>query len=175
MGFEVNVDDSDIESLQAELKALNIRSTADESMQEVLEDEFVPFLVNKIRAKGLVGEGPDKGDGPPLASEEAWEVIRHGNMDYTVRTTPLVSERAFYLEFGTANLIFAEDVTESGSFRFESTEGPTAGQIIYPKVIRGVEEYAFFREAVQEFNASDRLVNKVGDDLVDHIQNNLNF
>jgi len=175
MTFDVNIDASDIEQLQADLSTINIRDTADDAMQNVLEDEFVPFLVDKIKAKGLIGEGPDKGPGPPLASEEAWVVERNGNMDYTVKTIPVVSERAFYLEFGTANLIYAEDVTESGVFRFESTEGPTSGEIIYPQVIQGVDEYSFFREAVQEFQAKDRLLDQVADELVDHIQNNLHF
>lgn len=170
MVFEVDIDNSDFEELQGQLKAMNIRATADEAMEDVLKNEFIPFLVKKIEAKGLVGTGPDKGPGPHLASREAWEVIREGNMDYRIRTIPSVSERAFYLEFGTTGPITPND---SETLRFVSTEGSTAGEVIYPVAVEGVREYAFFRQAIQEFQAKDRLVDKVGDDIVDHIENNL--
>ncbi|AGM11345.1 hypothetical protein M199_gp015 [Halogranum tailed virus 1] len=172
MPFEVDIDNSDMEALEANLKTLNIRSEADAAMEEVLEDEFIPFLVRKIESKGLVGLGPDKGRGPHLASEAAWAIDRQGNMDYRIYTIPSVSERAFYLEFGTTGPITP---TDSDRLKFVSTEGPSAGEVIYPQAVSGVREYAFFREAIQEFDASGRLADKVGEDIADHIRNNLGF
>jgi len=170
MGFEI--DASDFGKMSAKMKGINIRATADESMQDILENEFVPYLISTIKSKGLIGEGPDKGEGPHLGSEAAWVVQRRGNMDYRIYPDPSVQERAFYLEYGTTGPITPNN---SETLAFESTEGSTAGDMIYPVAVSGVKDYAYFRESIQKFGLKRRLINRVEEDLKDHIRDNLHI
>jgi len=171
MVFDIDID-SDLDELALELRTIKVKDALDDSMEDVMENEFVPYLTNKIKSEGLVGEGPDKGPGPHLSSEDAWEVERVANMDYRVKTIPVVSERAFYLEFGTSAQITP---TNSETLKFESTQGSTAGDMIYPVSVDGVKEYSFFRDAISDFDAKDRFINAIGDDVTDHIRDNLRF
>lgn len=160
----------DVDFVQ-EIQFANMRAAVHDEMHDVLENEFVPFLIREIEANGLIGTGPDRGEGPPLSSRRAWQVESRGNMNFIVKTHPLVSERAFYLEYGTAATIHIDDTEgTSETFKFESTVGPTAGQIIYPRVIRGVQEYSFFRDAANKFDASGRLSDRAADEIMDWVE-----
>lgn len=172
MGINFVADTDQLDEFGSNLEFINVRATIDEAMEDLLREEFIPFLTNKIKQKGLVSTGLNESEGPHLSSPRAWEIVRERNMGYKVRTIPQVSERAIHLEFGTADLIFAEDVTDSGVFRFRSNR---SGNIIYPKVIRGVEEYAFFREATREFGGTQRILQQVPEELREHIERNVQF
>lgn len=150
------------------VKSINMRQTVDDALQEVLEDEFVPHLTEKIKQKGLIGRGPDKGPGPHISSEGAWIVQRNGNMDYTVKPIPIVRKRVGYLEFGTQKVAPIEPT--SGDFlQFQNQHG----QLIRVTSVKGVEEQSFFRKSVQDFRAGDRVARKVEQDIEEHVRKHL--
>lgn len=169
MVFSLHRAGSSIEELRIDLKEANVRAVADREMERILKEEFLPFLTERIENEhDLVGEGPDRGPGPRLSDTDAWTVNRRGNMDYKVKTIPVVSERAYYLEFGTAAPITPGE--DSETMRFRSTEGPTAGDIIYPTEVDGVKAYRFASSAATHFDALRILDDNVSDEVSQHLR-----
>jgi len=169
-----DADFEDMKNFEFSFQRLNVKSVADEALEDAIKKDFIGLLISIIKRKGLEGRGVDRGDGPPLSSRKAWNVIREANMRYRIETERSVGPRAYYLEYGT------DEVTPDGDgpLRFRtnvSTYDAEPGDIIYRYNVSGVREYRYFREAVNEFNkvVAEKVEERIGEEMTDHIERQL--
>lgn len=170
-------DFEDIKNFEYNFRRFKIKSVIEEEFEKALNEEFISLITDKVKSKGLVGKFPDEGDGPRLSSERAWMVQRNGPMNYTIKTESRVGPRAFWLEYGTGPKI---EPKGDGPLRFRTAvpipeENAEIGDYIFRAFVNGVDEYRFFREAVQEFDniVADVVEDRIGEEVSDHIRNQL--
>lgn len=142
-----------LDEFVAKLEAVDVDAAADRACEDAMKD-LRTEVVREIEARGLHGISTpgNRGEGPRLASESAWRVIRLGEKNYALRPDERVEDRAFYLEFGTSDHS-AEQTSSSDRYRFQ---GPDGSGYIYPKEVSGVDEYGFWRSAINRFEVEGR-------------------
>lgn len=168
-----DADYEDVQTFFSNVQNFNVKSEISDALKEVIRDEFIDILTDKIEEKRLIGRGVDDGDGPPLASSDAWEVSEVGNMNFLIKTDPRVAERAFFLEYGTDTVT----PTTADALRFKPKSYmsvPTDEDgYIYRQEVDGVREYGYFREAVREFDTSQRVKERYEGEITDRVENAL--
>jgi hypothetical protein len=171
-----DADYEDVQDFFTNVQNFNVKSEISDAMFTVIKKEFIPLLTDKIKRKGLVGRtsARNRGDGPRLTDEEdAWHVDRVGNMNFLIRTDERVAERAFFLEYGTDTVT----PTTKDALKFKpkiSYTGRTDEDgYIYRQEVDGVRAYGYFREAVREFNTSQRVKEEFEGEITDRVKNAL--
>jgi len=169
-----DADYEDVQDFFANVQNFNVKSEISDAMFTVIKKEFIPRLTDKIESKGLIGKGVDRGDGPRLIDKkDAWHVDRAGNMNFLIRTDESVAERAFFLEYGTDTVT----PTTADALKFKpkiSYTGRTDEDgYIYRQEVDGVRAYGYFREAVREFNTSQRVKEEFEGEITDRVENAL--
>lgn len=164
MTMQFHFDYSDIEEFGVDVQRVDVDGAIDEGMRESMET-LRDYILEEIRARGLTGftTNDNRGPGPALATEAAWEIVRAEDGTWTLRTDPRVSERAFYLEFGTSSPITPNSADR---LKFENQDGKT----IYPKSVEGVEEYRFWRTAIDRFETENVLVETIQDNIEEELR-----
>jgi hypothetical protein len=163
----------DVQDFFTNVQNFNVKSEISDAMFNVIEREFIPRLTEKIKDKGLEGRGVDQGDGPPLSSPKSWMVRELGNMNFLIKTKRQVADRAFFLEYGTDTVT----PTTADALKFKpkiSYTGRTDEDgYIYRQEVDGVRAYGYFREAVREFNTSQRVKEEFEGEISDRVENAL--
>jgi hypothetical protein len=169
-----DADYEDVQDFFTNVQNFNVKSEISDAMKEVIRDEFIDILTDKIAEKGLIGRGVDDGDGPSLASPDAWEVNEVGNMNFLIKTDSRVAERAFFLEYETTDTVTP---TTADALRFKPKSYmsvPTDEDgYIYRQEVDGVREYGYFREAIREFDTSQRVKERYEGEITDRVENAL--
>jgi hypothetical protein len=166
-----------IPSFLMDIRQFNVKEEISEALHETLEEEFIPFICDKVKSRGLVGGPIDRGEGLRLSDEDAWRVFRQRNMRFMISVAPPTAERAWYLEYGTTG-----PITSNGAYpmKFQTnvsvpSEGASPGDTIYRYTVRGVKAYGFFRAAINEFDTVPRVEERLGREVNDRIKSALNI
>jgi hypothetical protein len=149
---------ADFDEFRESVLDVNVDDASRHSMKSTVETirDIVTRHIYALRLVGARTPG-NRGEGPQLHTERAWNVKRLGEFTFTLRPDPRVADRAYYLEFGTKD----HGPDEKEYMKFKGRDG----EVIYTKFVRGVEEYGYWRAALHEFHAEYKVSNFFSDEL----------
>lgn len=160
MGIRAYIEGDDLDELSTKFRRFDqgTEQAVDDATKQTVR-EFRDELTSRIREKGLVGRGDNKGDGPPLHSDEAWSIQKNKNGRYMLRS---VHDRAYYLEFGTRPYVAGD---ASGIMKFRNQNGNIVFAGTPDNPHPGIEPQGFWRESIREFEARDRFENNLSREI----------
>jgi hypothetical protein len=172
MVTKVDIRFNEMRDLEGEIKVFNVKSETSDALFETLKEEFIPVICDNVKAKGLVGDSINRGEGPRLSSESAWFVKEITNMNFVISAKSPVGERAFWLEYGTGPVI-----TSDGDYPLKfvtnvaiPSEGKSPGDTIYRMAVQGVEAYGFFRKSIRDFDTVPRVERRLGREVTERVR-----
>lgn len=157
--MQITTDFSDLGDFAEDVRDVDPKAARRRAMRSAMET-LLDYILEEIRSEGLFGfQTPgNRGEGPALATRAAWEVTQVQDGVWRIKVDERVADRAVYLEFGTDGPITPNDADR---LKFESQDG----EMIYPKAVSGVEEYAFLRTALKRYRAENVLQNEFKNEI----------
>jgi hypothetical protein len=146
--FEMKLESIDVDSV----KQRTLKRTAERAAQTVRQLVFE----SKIKSPANKISPYESGDGPPLATGEAWQVIPDGDQ-YFIRPHPKVEQRAYVLNFGYNGRIYPED--------HEVLRFTVDGQPVFAPSVEGPDAVGYWQAAFKRLEGSDKLQEIAEDEL----------
>lgn len=160
--FEI---EEDLEEFLISIKAVDMEVVKEETLRRVAQ--AMASMVRQMVFESNIRSPADKispyegGDGPPLATNEAWKVQKDGNR-YTVRPDPRVEQRAVVLNFGYPGMIRP---TNADYMRFTVDGVP-----VFRKEVPGPDETGYWQAAFQRLEQSGKLEKIASEELNEELE-----
>lgn len=158
--YEIGAISEDLEDFQITLRSVDMESVKERTLKRVAKE--MSNMVRQAVFESSIKSPADKispyegGDGPPLATGDAWIVAKEG-ANYTVRPHPEVRQRAVVLNFGYPG----EITPNNGEFLKFTVEG----QPVWAKSVSGPEATGYWQAAYQRMENSGKLQDIAGEEL----------
>jgi len=107
----------------------------------------------------------ERGDGPSMATEDAWIVSKTGTSRYSVKPHPKVKQRAYVLNFGYPGKITP---TNAEALRFTIDGIP-----VFRTEVQGPDATHYWAKAVQRMKNSDKLQKIGSEELQEEVEENV--
>lgn len=162
MPIEYNIAEisEDLDDFQMSLKAIDMESVKENTLERIAEKmaEMVRQAVfgSSIRSPADKISPYEGGDGPPMATRDAWIAQKDGNK-WTVTPHPQVRQRAVVLNFGYPGTIRP---TDSEYMRFTVNGVPT-----FRKEVPGPEPTGYWQAAFRRMEQSGKLTEIASEEL----------
>lgn len=159
----------DLEDFQMSLEAIDIESVKEKSVRRAAQE--MAGMVRQAVFESSIRSPADKispyegGDGPPLATNEAWLVKKDGANRYTVQPHPRVRQRAVVLNFG-----YPGEITPKNS---EFLVFEVEGQPVFAKSVEGPEATGYWQAAYQRMKNSGKFEDIIAEELNEEFEENL--
>jgi len=138
--------------MELKLEQIDMESVKKRTLKRVAQE--MAGMVRQAVFESTIKSPADKiskfegGDGPPLATNDAWIVTNEGN-NYTVRPHPKVRQRAVVLNFG-----YPGKITPNNS---EFLKFQIDGEPVFAKEVDGPEATGYWRVAFNRMKSSGKL------------------
>lgn len=155
MGIKLSIGEfsDDLDDFQASLEAIDMESVKERTVKRAAEElaGMVRQAVfeSSIKSPASKISPYESGDGPPLATRDAWIVTKEGSSSYSVRPHPKVRQRAVVLNFGYPGKI----TPKNGEFLKFTVEG----EPVWAREVDGPEATGYWQAAIQNMRSSGKL------------------
>jgi hypothetical protein len=144
--------EKDLEEMEMNLHQIDMESVKEKTLKRVA-DEMASTVRQAVFESSIKSPASkiseyDSGEGPPMATNDAWIVKKDGENRYTVVPHPDVRQRAIVLNFGYPGKITADD----GYMEFNVNGTP-----MYRKEVEGPEAVGYWQAAFQKLQNSNKL------------------
>lgn len=151
----------DLQDFQMTLEAIDMESVKENTVRRAAEEmaSMVRQAVfeSSIKSPASKISPYESGDGPPLATNEAWMVEKDGPNRYTVRPHPQVRQRAVVLNFGYPG----EITPKNGEFLRFTVEG----EPVYARSVEGPDETGYWQAAYRRMQNSGKIEEIAAEEL----------
>lgn len=159
----------DLEDFEMKLKAIDMetvkRNTVRRAAQEMASMVRQAVFESSIKSPADKISPYEEGDGPPLATNDAWLVKKKSNNEYSVQPKPQVRQRAVVLNFGYPGEITP---TDEPFLVFEVN-----GEPVWAKSVEGPEPTGYWQKAYQRMQESGKLEEIAEEELSDEFDEKL--
>lgn len=156
----------DLEDFEMSLKAIDMETVKRNTVRRAAQE--MASMVRQAVFESSINSPADKispyesGDGPPLATNDAWLVKKESNNEYSVQPKPEVRQRAVVLNFGYPGEITP---TDSPFLVFEVN-----GEPVWAKSVEGPEATGYWQKAYQRMQESGKLEEIAEEELSDEFE-----
>lgn len=153
INFRIQNIQKDLEKMNANLEAIDMESVKERTTRRVAEKmaSMVRQAVfeSSIKSPASKISPYESGDGPPLATNDAWMARKTGANRYSVFPHPEVRQRAIVLNFGYPGMIRP---TNKDYLRFTVNGVPT-----FRKEVKGPDAVGYWQVAYRRMESSGKL------------------
>jgi len=158
----------DLDDFQATLEAIDMESVKERTVKRAA-DEMAGMVRQAVFESSIKSPASkispyESGDGPPLATNDAWIVTKDGANRYTVRPHPQVRQRAVVLNFGYPGKI----TPKNGEFLKFTVEG----EPVWAREVDGPEATGYWQSAIQRMRNSGKLEEIAAEELNEEFEEN---
>lgn len=161
--FEI---EEDLDDLLMSVEAVDMESVKEETLRRVaaeMADMVRQAVIEEPDIQSPALNSPyERGEGPSMATKDAWMVEKRGSNRYTVTPHPLVEQRATVLNFGYPGKIRP---TNADYLRFTVNGVP-----IFRKEVEGPDETGYWQAAFQRLESSDKLEEIAREELSEELE-----
>jgi len=153
--------EKDLAQMSTNIQAVDMESVKERTLKRVAEEMSgmvrQAVFESNIRSPASKISPYESGDGPPLATNDAWLVKKTGGNRYSVFPHPEVRQRAMVLNFGYPGMIRP---TNAEYLRFTVDGVP-----VFRKEVEGPDATGYWQAAFQKMQNSDKLQEIANEEL----------
>jgi len=170
MALEMNIGQfsDDLEDFQITLEAIDMESVKENTVRRAAQEMAgmvrQAVFESSIKSPASKISPYESGDGPAMATSDAWLVEKDGPSSYTVRPHPQVRQRAVVLNFGYPG----EITPKNGEFLKFTVEG----QPVWARSVDGPDATGYWQAAIQKMRNSGKLEEIAAEELNKEFEEN---